>query len=160
MKCRVIRMSAQNQRRRYRHARSGWTEVLRTSPFGRLRRSWTLGVQSNQRVRPHRPQLTELKKPPAFWAGGFFNSGGEGGIRTLDTFPYTHFPGVRLRPLGHLTIHAVATRGATAANSSGSTGPMQVFQGKQALSCDPFVDDGYCRTSRRLSASNAGSLLR
>ena len=29
--------------------------------------------------------------------------GGEGGIRTLDTFPYTHFPGVRLRPLGHLS---------------------------------------------------------
>ena len=32
--------------------------------------------------------------------------GGEGGIRTLDTFPYTHFPGVRLRPLGHLTVRA------------------------------------------------------
>ncbi len=31
-------------------------------------------------------------------------SGGEGGIRTLDTgLPYTHFPGVRLRPLGHLS---------------------------------------------------------
>ena len=32
--------------------------------------------------------------------------GGEGGIRTLDTLPYTRFPGVRLRPLGHLTIGA------------------------------------------------------
>ena len=30
--------------------------------------------------------------------------GGEGGIRTLDTLPYTHFPGVLLQPLGHLTI--------------------------------------------------------
>ncbi len=29
--------------------------------------------------------------------------GGEGGIRTLDTLPYTHFPGVLLQPLGHLT---------------------------------------------------------
>jgi hypothetical protein len=30
--------------------------------------------------------------------------GGEGGIRTLDTLlTYTHFPGVRLRPLGHLS---------------------------------------------------------
>ena len=29
--------------------------------------------------------------------------GGEGGIRTHDTFPYTHFPGVLLQPLGHLT---------------------------------------------------------
>ena len=29
-------------------------------------------------------------------------SGGAGGIRTLDTLlPYTHFPGERLRPLGH-----------------------------------------------------------
>ena len=30
-------------------------------------------------------------------------NGGEGGIRTLDTLPYTHFPGVLLQPLGHLT---------------------------------------------------------
>ncbi len=30
--------------------------------------------------------------------------GGEGGIRTLDTvLPYTHFPGVLLQPLGHLS---------------------------------------------------------
>ena len=30
--------------------------------------------------------------------------GGAGGIRTLDTgLPYTHFPGVRLRPLGHVS---------------------------------------------------------
>ena len=32
-----------------------------------------------------------------------FINGGEGGIRTLDRLPYTHFPGVLLRPLGHLT---------------------------------------------------------
>lgn len=29
------------------------------------------------------------------------NSGGATGIRTLETLPSTHFPGVRLRPLGH-----------------------------------------------------------
>ena len=34
---------------------------------------------------------------------GFYIDGGEGGIRTLDTLRYTHFPGVLLRPLGHLT---------------------------------------------------------
>jgi hypothetical protein len=34
-------------------------------------------------------------------------SGGERGVRTLDTLPYTHFPGVRLRPLGHLSGIAV-----------------------------------------------------
>ncbi len=33
----------------------------------------------------------------------FFKYGGEGGIRTPDTLPYTHFPGVLLQPLGHLT---------------------------------------------------------
>ena len=37
--------------------------------------------------------------------------GGEGGIRTLDTLPYTHFPGVRLRPLGHLSVGAKSTTG-------------------------------------------------
>lgn len=31
-------------------------------------------------------------------------TGGQGGIRTLDTLlTYTHFPGARLRPLGHLS---------------------------------------------------------
>ena len=33
--------------------------------------------------------------------------GGEGGIRTLDTLPYTHFPGVLLRPLGHLSVEVI-----------------------------------------------------
>ena len=28
-------------------------------------------------------------------------SGGERGIRTLEAFRLTHFPGVRLKPLGH-----------------------------------------------------------
>ena len=33
-----------------------------------------------------------------------FHVGGERGIRTLDTLlTYTHFPGVRLQPLGHLS---------------------------------------------------------
>ena len=35
--------------------------------------------------------------------------GGEKGIRTLDTLPYTHFPGVRLRPLGHLSCYLSPT---------------------------------------------------
>ena len=34
----------------------------------------------------------------------FLKYGGEAGIRTPDTLPYTHFPGVLLQPLGHLTI--------------------------------------------------------
>src|SRR5690554_3750507 len=42
------------------------------------------------------------KKPRHFCRGSFI--GGEGGIRTLDTLlTYTHFPGVLLQPLGHLS---------------------------------------------------------
>ena len=52
------------------------------------------------------PPLTvqHVKKKPAYKCELFFKYGGEGGIRTPDTLPYTHFPGVLLQPLGHLTI--------------------------------------------------------
>ncbi len=43
------------------------------------------------------------KKKPVLSYELFFKYGGEGGIRTPDTLPYTHFPGVLLQPLGHLT---------------------------------------------------------
>ncbi len=43
------------------------------------------------------------KKSPHLHASSSLNDGGEGGIRTPDTLPYTHFPGVLLQPLGHLT---------------------------------------------------------
>ncbi len=43
------------------------------------------------------------KKSPHLHASSSSNDGGEGGIRTPDTLPYTHFPGVLLQPLGHLT---------------------------------------------------------
>ena len=35
--------------------------------------------------------------------------GGERGIRTLDTFPYTYFPGMLLQPLGHLSGFTIVT---------------------------------------------------
>ena len=35
---------------------------------------------------------------------GIFCTRREEGIRTLETLPFTHFPGVRLRPLGHLSV--------------------------------------------------------
>ncbi len=51
------------------------------------------------------PQACNMrKKKLAFSCELFFKYGGEGGIRTPDTLPYTHFPGVLLQPLGHLTI--------------------------------------------------------
>src|SRR3954469_6223842 len=41
--------------------------------------------------------------------------GGAGGIRTLDTvLPYTHFPGERLRPLGHRSACAGRRRSSRA----------------------------------------------
>ena len=44
-----------------------------------------------------------INKKPAI--AGFLLIGGERGIRTLDTLlTYTHFPGVRLQPLGHLSV--------------------------------------------------------
>ncbi len=50
--------------------------------------------------------LTEniKEKSPYFRTSSYLEYGGEGGIRTPDTLPYTHFPGVLLQPLGHLTI--------------------------------------------------------
>ena len=44
-----------------------------------------------------------MQKKPVLSYELFFKDGGEGGIRTPDTLPYTHFPGVLLQPLGHLT---------------------------------------------------------
>ena len=44
----------------------------------------------------------DIKKTPL--CGAFLMPGGERGIRTLDTLlTYTHFPGVLLKPLGHLS---------------------------------------------------------
>ncbi len=45
-----------------------------------------------------------MQKKPVLSYELFLEYGGEGGIRTPDTLPYTHFPGVLLQPLGHLTI--------------------------------------------------------
>lgn len=51
---------------------------------------------------PHlRPKKSKQASNLLFYKG---INGGQGGIRTLDTLRYTHFPGVLLRPLGHLTI--------------------------------------------------------
>ncbi len=53
----------------------------------------------------HPPRwVPHAKKKPVLAYELFLKYGGEGGIRTPDTLPYTHFPGVLLQPLGHLTI--------------------------------------------------------
>ena len=61
------------------------------------------------------PVAVDTKKQPSSVAGCFNlasqsrcsakYSGGKEGIRTLDTlFTYTRFPGVRLKPLIHLSV--------------------------------------------------------
>ena len=69
------------------------------------------------------PRLENIKeKSPYLRTGSSLNDGGEGGIRTPDTLPYTHFPGVLLQPLGHLTtfclLTALGQRGATIGSSA------------------------------------------
>ncbi len=49
-----------------------------------------------------RSNLSAAMRDPTGW--NFTQNGGERGSRTLDTLRYTHFPGVLLRPLGHLTV--------------------------------------------------------
>gem|GEM_PF-263787 len=94
----------------FKYGGEGGIDSLR-SPFGqpthcvRGLSNWLCQL-SNPRSRVLIPPAGVLhaKKKPAFSCELFFKYGGEGGIRTLDTLPYTHFPGVLLQPLGHLTI--------------------------------------------------------
>ena len=57
--------------------------------------------RTTDRLSRLRTPLPIIKKAPS---GAFLIIGGERGIRTLDTLlTYTHFPGVLLQPLGHLS---------------------------------------------------------
>ena len=67
--------------------------------------SLTLGTRLERSRETQRPRQGMTTNQGA-WDALCFKNGGEGGIRTLDTLPYTHFPGVRLRPLGHLSVGA------------------------------------------------------
>ena len=78
-----------------------------------LRGSPLAGSQSVQLAAPVVEPRSGVLIPPAenikekslyLRTGSHLEYGGEGGIRTPDTLPYTHFPGVLLQPLGHLTI--------------------------------------------------------
>ena len=53
--------------------------------------------------------------------------GGAGGIRTLDTLlTYTHFPGVRLRPLGHRSAARLRNGASLRACVTGKGGSLAV----------------------------------
>ena len=66
--------------------------------------------------------------------------GGAGGIRTLDTgLPYTHFPGVRLRPLGHCSAFPTAPRLRRRARRSGREGArLARFELRRNHACAPL----------------------
>ncbi len=116
-RCRILHRENINEKSPYFRTSShleyggeGGIDSLR-SPYGQhvryaLRLSNWLRPLSNpqSRVLITPAGVLHAKKKPAFSCELFFKYGGEGGIRTLDTLPYTHFPGVLLQPLGHLTI--------------------------------------------------------
>ncbi len=87
----------------------GGIDSLR-SPCGQpVRFAHSLSNWLRQLSNPGRGFSSPLKenikeKSPYFRTSSYLKYGGEGGIRTPDTLPYTHFPGVLLQPLGHLTI--------------------------------------------------------
>ena len=72
------------------------------------------------------------KKKPVLSYELFFKYGGEGGIRTPDTLPYTHFPGVLLQPLGHLTILSFPLLSGTGANVGKYVSPVNQLFAKKA----------------------------
>ena len=76
------------------------------SPFGQQSCAKRLSCRFVEPCRGFSPLSPEFyaKKKSEREFRLFFKYGGERGVRTLDTLPYTHFPGVLLQPLGHLTI--------------------------------------------------------
>ncbi len=72
------------------------------------------------------------EKSPYFRTGSHLEYGGEGGIRTPDTLPYTHFPGVLLQPLGHLTILSFPLLSGTGANVGKYVSPVNQLFAKKA----------------------------
>ncbi len=81
------------------------------------------------------PPAENIKeKSPYLRTGSHLEYGGEGGIRTPDTLPYTHFPGVLLQPLGHLTILSFPLLSGTGANVGKYVSPVnQLFAKKTRL---------------------------
>ncbi len=94
---------------------SGLIRDVRNERFGDLVNRQSIGSNPKPRRRRtncqcvDRGSKTKSQKARIDWTfwlpmGRFVPEfGGERGIRTLDTLPYTRFPVVRLRPLGHLS---------------------------------------------------------
>ena len=73
--------------------------ALRFLRFCLIPEQYTYGVGKIRTCKPDIAECLEKQRNVRF-----ADHGGERGIRTLETVsPPTHFPGVRLRPLGHLS---------------------------------------------------------
>ena len=86
--------------------------------------------QSGVLIPPFSENIKE--KSPYFRTSSHLKYGGEGGIRTPDTLPYTHFPGVLLQPLGHLTILSFPLLSGTGANVGKYVSPVNQLFAKSA----------------------------
>ena len=93
------------------------SSVLRFSKYGvfQERGIYRRKIREKQGVFIERKSIANSEKARKCWAfeampsqayeSSFVVNGGERGIRTLDTLlTHTHFPGVLLQPLGHLTV--------------------------------------------------------
>jgi hypothetical protein len=76
------------------------THTLEVGPLLRLRSD---GVSATRLRRPLSHRIDTVRTN--LQTQSSLTGHGEGGIRTLDTLPYTRIPGVRLRPLGHLSSY-------------------------------------------------------
>ncbi len=78
------------------------------------------------------PPVENIKeKSPYFRTGSHLEYGGEGDSNP-DTLPYTHFPGVLLQPLGHLTILSFPLLSGTGANVGKYVSPVNQLFAKKA----------------------------
>ena len=77
----------------------------------RKRRNWrweAASLTGNQPAKPRKCPRYLRSNPRNRQETGV--AGGQSGIRTHETLPSTHFPGVRLRPLGHLSVAVLLAR--------------------------------------------------
>ncbi len=113
----------------------GGIDSLR-SPLARSRArglsNWLRQLSNPGRGFSSPPAENIKEKSPYLRTGSHLEYGGEGGIRTPDTLPYTHFPGVLLQPLGHLTILSFPLLSGTGANVGKYVSPVNQLFAKSA----------------------------
>ena len=116
--------------------RGGLTRFARPCGAARSRArglsNWLRQLSNPARGFSSPPAGATCEKKPVLAYELFLKYGGEGGIRTPDTLPYTHFPGVLLQPLGHLTILSFPLLSGTGANVGKYVSPVNQLFAKKA----------------------------